>query len=240
MTSTYPGGIEDCDRFRELIELFEDEEQRNYYYHKALETVQRESERPDWYHSDDLVFGGLMLLMYTWNFAARETKAMDGEEVKRILERHHEAIESVQDRSLEDADLSENGDTRQVIQQVWGDLKDHFGQTGASKILSLLNPDLFVMWDEDIRTRRRRKQSDPKGTKRSDRGVYFHLKEAGYSLNSNSMDFGKTAEDYVTFLRYCKQMLEEIRPCPVVQEKEMPPTKLLDEALYAFYKLESE
>ena len=96
------------------------------------------------------------------------------------------------------------------------------------------------MWDEDIRTRRRRKQDDQKGTKRSDRGVYFHLKEAGYSLNNNSMNFGKTAEDYVIFLRYCKQMLEDIRPCPVVQEKEMPPTKLLDEALYAFYKLESE
>ena len=240
MTSTYPGGIEDCDRFRELIELFEDEEQRNYYYHKALETVQRESERPDWYHSDDLVFGGLMLLMYTWNFAARETKAMDGEEVKRILDRHHEAIESVQDRTLDDADLSETGDTRQVIQQVWGDLKSHFGQTGASKVLSLLNPDLFVMWDEDIRTRRRRKQDDPKGTKRPDRGVYFYLKESGYSLNSNSMDYGKTAEDYVIFLKYCKLMLEDIRPCPVVQDKQMPPAKLLDEALYAFYKLESE
>jgi len=240
VTSTYPGGIEDCDRFRELIELFEDEEQRNYYYHKALETVQRESERPDWYHSDDLVFGGLMLLMYTWNFAARETKAMDGEEVKRILDRHHEAIESVQDRTLDDADLSETGDTRQVIQQVWGDLKSHFGQTGASKVLSLLNPDLFVMWDEDIRTRRRRKQDDPKGTKRPDRGVYFYLKESGYSLNSNSMDYGKTAEDYVIFLKYCKLMLEDIRPCPVVQDKQMPPAKLLDEALYAFYKLESE
>lgn len=240
MTSTYPGGIEDCDRFRGLIELFEDEEQRNYYYHKALETVERESKRPDWYHSDDLVFGGLMLLMYTWNFAARETKAMDGEEVKRILERHHEAIESVQDRTIDEADLSETGDTRQVIQQVWGDLKDHFGQTGASKVLSLLNPELFVMWDEDIRTRRRRNQDDPKGTKRPDRGVYFYLKEAGYSLNNNSMDYGKTAEDYVIFLRYCKQMLEDIRPCPVVQDKEMPPAKLLDEALYAFYKLERE
>ncbi len=240
MSSTYPGGIEDCDRFRELVELFEHEEQRNYYYHKALETVQREYERPDWYHSDDLVFGGLMLLMYTWNFAARETKAMDGEEVKRILERHHEAIESVQNQTLDDADLSETGETHRVIQQVWGDLKDHFGQTGASKILSLLNPDLFVMWDEDIRTRRQRKQDDPKGTKRPDRGVYFYLKEAGYSLDNNSLDYGKTAGDYVTFLRYCKQILEDVRPCPVVQEKDMPPTKLLDEALYAFYKIESE
>lgn len=96
------------------------------------------------------------------------------------------------------------------------------------------------MWDEDIRTRRQRKQDDPKGAKRPDRGVYFYMKETGYSLDSNSQDYGKTAEDYVTFLRYCNQILGDVRPCPVVQEKDMPPTKLLDEALYAFYKIESE
>lgn len=44
------------------------------------------------------------------------------------------------------------------------------------------------------------------------------------------MNFGKTAEDYVILLKYCKLILEDIRPCPVVQDKEMPPAKLLDEA----------
>lgn len=111
MASTYPGGIEDCDRFRELVELFEAKEQRNYYYTKALRTVENEFDRSDWYRSDDLVYGGLMLLMYTWNFAARETKAMDGEEVKRILETHREAIESIRGLNLGDADLSDGSES---------------------------------------------------------------------------------------------------------------------------------
>ena len=54
------------------------------------------------------------------------------------------------------------------------------------------------------------------------------------------MEYGTSAEDYVIYLKYCKQILEDIRPCPVVQERNMPPSKLLDEALYAFYKIESE
>lgn len=123
---------------------------------------------------------------------------------------------------------------------MWPDLKDHFGQTGTSKILSLLNPKLFVMWDQDIRRRRRRDQDDPKGTKRPDRGVYFYLKEAGFSLDSNSMDFGRTADDYVVFLRYCQEMLDDVETCPVIQKRNAPPAKLLDEALYAFYKIENE
>jgi hypothetical protein len=35
VTANYPGGIEDCERFRELVRLFEQEEQRNFYYDEA-------------------------------------------------------------------------------------------------------------------------------------------------------------------------------------------------------------
>lgn len=240
MSPTYPGGIEDRDRFHSLVEQFEAVEQRNYYYNKALETVENEFTRSDWYRSHDLVFGGLMLLMYTWNFAARETKAMDGEEVKNILESHHEAIEGIQGYTLADTDLSDGSGTYEVIQQVWDDLRGHFGQTGTSKILSLLNPELFVMWDQDIRTRRQRKQGDPKGTKRADRGVYFYMKESGYTLDNDSTDYGQSADGYIVFLRYCKQILEDIGSFPIFQERRTPPAKLLDEALYAFYKIENE
>ena len=69
MSDRYPGGIEDPTRFRELVELFEEREQRNYYYESALETVE-EHFSGEWYRSDELVLGGPMLLLYTWNFAA--------------------------------------------------------------------------------------------------------------------------------------------------------------------------
>lgn len=127
-----------------------------------------------------------------------------------------------------------------MLQDVWPDLKAQFGQTGTSKVLSLLSPELFVMWDQDIRTRRRRKQGGPAGTKRDDRGVYFYMEETGFDIENNSTSFGRTAEDYLTFLRYCQEVLEDVGSCPIaIEHEEKPPAKLLDEAFYAFYKIEN-
>ncbi|WP_415383022.1 hypothetical protein [Halosimplex sp. TS25] len=239
MPSKYPGGIEDPDRFRELVSLFEAQEQRNYYYEQALATVEQEF-GPGWYHSDELILGGPMLLMYTWNFAARETKSLDADTVSSIFERHHQAIEEVRSTALVDADLQPGGPAYETVKNVWADMKDHFGQTGTSKVLSLLAPELFVMWDQDIRTRSQRRQGDPRDKKREDRGVYFYLKEAGYSPENNKPRFGRTAEDYILFLQYCKEILQEVVSHPVLQERDATPAKLLDESLYAFYKLENE
>jgi hypothetical protein len=118
-------------------------------------------------------------------------------------------------------------------------MKAHFGQTGTSKVLSLLAPELFVMWDQDIRTRRQRRQGDPPGMKKPDRGVYFFLQEQGYSLDSNSTDFGRAATDYITFLEFCQDILIDINQHPIFEERDATPAKLLDEALYTFYKLEN-
>jgi hypothetical protein len=238
MGTTYPGSIEDPDRFAELIERFESDEQRDYYYRRALETVDREF-GDDWYRSDELALGGPMLLMYTWNFAATETKSMSVDVVKDILERHHGLIEQVRGTSLIDAGLKHGDPTVRTVKAVWSDMKDHFGQTGTSKVLSLLAPELFVMWDQDIRTRRQRRRDDPAGMKRSDRGVYFFLQEHGYSLDSNSTNFGRSATDYITFLEFCQDVLVDIGQHPILDERDATPAKLLDEALYAFYKLEN-
>lgn len=146
MKYTFPGGIGHCDRFRDLVTLFEDEEQRNYYYSRAQETVEREFGE-GWYRSDELVFGGLMPLLYAWNFAAPQTKLIDVEEIKDLLESHHVEIEQVRDTRLLDADLDEGGKVYEVVRVVFPPFKDHFGQTGTTKVLSLLSPQLFVMWD---------------------------------------------------------------------------------------------
>lgn len=163
MGTTYPGGIEDCDRFEELVDLFDVEEQRGYYYTLAVETVTDELQREDWYRSDDLVYGGLMLLLYTWNFAAKKTKTMDGDEIKSTLEAHKDAFEAVQDRELVESDLSHDSTTAEAFREVWPELRAQFGQTGTSKALSLLSSDLSVIWDEEIRGRRRRSRNDSPG-----------------------------------------------------------------------------
>lgn len=234
----YPGGLDDPEKFQEMVELFEAKEQRNYYYETALETVEQEFEGK-WYRSDELVLGGPMLLMYTWNFAAQKTKALDKDEIQDVFEEHHEAVESARGTSLLDADLSKNGEVEEFLKAVWPDLTSIFDQTGTSKILSLLGPELFVMWDQDIRTRRRRKQDDPPGEKHSDRGVYFYMKENGYEFKNNSTDFGKDVEDYIVFLRFCQDFLEEIGVENVVGADDVSAAKRLDEAMYAFYKLKN-
>jgi hypothetical protein len=117
MGTTYPGGIEESDRFAELIERFESDEQRDYYYTRALATVDQEF-GDNWYRSDGLVLGGPMLLMYTWNFAATETKSMKVNVIKDILETHHELIEQVRGTSLVDASLKPSEPTYRTVKAV--------------------------------------------------------------------------------------------------------------------------
>lgn len=237
MSDRYPGGIEDPVRLRELVELFEEREQRNFYYESALETVEGNF-GGRWYRSDELVLGGPMLLLYTWNFAARETKSLDKNRIMDILERHHERIEAVRDAKLGSVPLEEGSCVHELVHAVWPEMQAYFGQTGTSKVLSLLAPGLFVMWDQDIRTRVRRRQGDPRGHERPDRGVYFFLKDAGYELEHNKPSFGRAADDYLVFLHYCQNILADISDAPIVTERDATPAKLLDEAFYSFYKIE--
>lgn len=237
MSDRFPGGIEDPARFRELVELFEEREQRNYYYESALETVEEHFDGA-WYRSDELILGGPMLLLYTWNFAARETKSLDKHRIQDILEAHHEPIEAVRDAELGSVSLEDGDEVPNLIREIWPEMQAYFGQTGTSKVLSLLAPGLFVMWDQDIRTRVRRREEDPNGHERPDRGVYFFLKDADYDLEHNKPSFGRSADDYLAFLRYCQEILGEVSDTPIVSEREATPAKLLDEAFYAFYKIE--
>jgi len=229
----FPGGIDDCSRFEELVELFESEEQRNYYYDKAQEEVEDafDDSEEEWFRSEDLVYGGLMMLLYAWNFAAAETKEMEGERIKEILENHHEEIEKVRHISLLEAELGPGSPVYKVVNSVFPELKEHLGQTGTAKALSLLNPGLFVMWDTAIRDA---------GKQGADiRGAKYHMHGRGF-YDGNLSDFDGDRENYLDYLRYCQQILEDTQKCKFTREKDSPPAKLLDEALYAYYKIENE
>lgn len=237
----YPGGIEDCERFRELVHLFEQEEQRNFYYNRAQSVIEQEF-GDDWYRSDELVLGGLMLLLYTWNFAAPETKQMDSDRVKELLEAHHAQIEQVRNISLLEADLGKEGIVYNTVAQVYPPFQDYLGQTGTSKVLSLLNPELFVMWDHDIRARKARSRDDPPGEMREDRGIYFYLKDTEHTPHNSTdkFEFGRHFKDYIAYLRYCRDILDDVAGCSFFDEQDTARAKLLDEALYAFYKIEHD
>jgi hypothetical protein len=102
-----------------------------------------------WRTSDDTI-RGILLLLFTWNFAARETKALTYDNIRQVLMDSEESLKRLDGIKIED----------DILSAQWGDIlkafscfKELMGQTGASKALSLMNPDLFVMWDTKIRKR---------------------------------------------------------------------------------------
>lgn len=65
------------------------------------------------------------------------------------------------------------------------------------------------------------------------------MEEDGCEIDSNSMTFGRSADDYLAFLRYCQEILADVGTCSVpTKYEETSDAKLLDEAFYAFCKIE--
>lgn len=73
------------------------------------------------------------------------------EDLYRALSRVEGFLRDLKDVSLEDADLERERFVR-TVNVVFDEMAKVCGWTGASKVLHLLVPDLFVMWDDKIRS----------------------------------------------------------------------------------------
>lgn len=135
----------------------------------------------DWYENINTI-KGVLLLLYTWNFAAKETKKLNFQNVGELIRNAKDDLKLLEKYSIITAD---NG-VWDVIERVFDKFRSVFGQTGATKALSLLNPDLFVMWDTAIR-KRLRKELIP--------GI----------MN------GQGGEYYIIFLKGIQKIIEEYR-----------------------------
>lgn len=100
----------------------------------------------DWYEDVNTI-KGILLLLYTWNYAPKETKKLNFQKVGELLRNAKHDLKFLEKYSITTADDGAWG----VIKRVFDQFRSVFGQTGASKALSLLNPELFVMWDTAIR-----------------------------------------------------------------------------------------
>jgi hypothetical protein len=143
--------MEDC-----LYETFYDpqldfaKEPRAFCYELATDFISnaKKAAGQNWYE-DINTKKGVLLLLFTWNFAAPITKKLTFDGIGRLLKLASEDL-----RFLEPYSITTAGE------DAWGRARNAFdvfapecGQTGASKALSLLNPQLFVMWDTAIRKR---------------------------------------------------------------------------------------
>ena len=129
-------------------------EPRAFCYDVALGFINtaRASCGTAWRTSDDTV-KGILLLLFTWNFVALETKALTYLKIRQALAASDEALNRLEGVKIED-DISPA--QWEDISHAFSAFKAVMGQTGASKALSLMNPELFVMWDTKIRRRLKR------------------------------------------------------------------------------------
>ena len=170
------------DEFYDPTEDFK-EEPRAFCYDLAAQFINhaKTDYSSEWY-SDANTIKGILLLLFTWNFAARETKNLNFHNVEHLLKANKNNLLKLEKYSIEDAD----DQAWPLIEEVFREFRLLFGQTGASKALSLLNPKLFVMWDTKIRTRLRK------------------------SLITGIMN-GENPKHYVHFLQGIQRIIEEYR-----------------------------
>lgn len=124
------------------------QEPRAFCYDLATQFINqaKNNDITDWY-DDTNTIKGILLLLFTWNFAAKKTKKLNFHNVGQLINNNKKELKILEKYSIENAD--ENA--WPLIKKVFGKFKVLLGQTGASKALGLLNPKLFVMWDTKIR-----------------------------------------------------------------------------------------
>jgi hypothetical protein len=143
-------------------------EPRAFCYELASNLINhaKEVDGENWRENVD-VKKGIILLLYTWNFAAKETKKLNFENVGELIKVAKDDFKFLDKYSIENAD----DDAWEKVELIFDQFRILLGQTGASKALSLLNPNLFVMWDTAIR-KRLNKELIP-GIMNGERGEYY-------------------------------------------------------------------
>ena len=102
--------------------------------------------------TEEQVKGPIKVFLINWGMLSRvlERDEKKGWE-KRLLnvfKEHCKTLEKFRKLKLEEEDLSK---FKEDIKQCYEAIRSEVGPTGASKVLHLINPEFFPMWDEKIR-----------------------------------------------------------------------------------------
>ena len=93
-----------------------------------------------------------ILILATWNFADFRyflTK-FDLIKFERLIKKLNPIFKELKRKRFKTTDFNDR-DIQKKIKRIYRELKGIVRQTGATKIMALKNPDLFVMWDTAIR-----------------------------------------------------------------------------------------
>ena len=131
----------DIETLKKACKEYKREEGRASFYDVALEIV------------DDRPLQASIIILAVWNmsrfrFMASDTKNLV--DLKKAIEECKPLSERLKGKDFKTVDFDEIKD---IVEQIYSSLSKVYGveYTGASKVMHLLNRDLFVMWDTDTR-----------------------------------------------------------------------------------------
>lgn len=195
--------------FEESVNKFDDLEMRTDFFRLAQNLILGGFEKE-----------GLLLILSTWNFASfryavKKFEIVEFERILKSLKQHFKSFENKQLQTL-DIDLYSN-----EIKIIFNSLSKIKGIefTGASKLMHLINPDVFVMWDGYIRGEKPQK----------------YYKELLVFKNGDFKykKYEKSGAGYVLFLKDMKEKFKHLHP-----PKNKSLAKSIDEFNYVNITLE--
>ena len=132
------------EKLEEKCKKFEELEKRGTFYDMALNMINKEFE-----------IEAFFLILATWNFATFRyaMKEFDINGFKSIIKKQGNPIfDKLKDKRLETVNFDEIKEDIEKLYKLLSVIKG-VKYTGASKIMHLKNPKLFIMWDGYIKKR---------------------------------------------------------------------------------------
>ncbi len=134
-----------CEELVKWCRIFLQEEPRDVVYKYAVRLA-RSDDR-------DEKLDGILLLLTSWNAAYYKYNPISLDEliskIGDLLDKTSGELNELHDKKLEDLNPDDFKKVESLFYRFWKN--DAVGCTGASKLLHILEPQLFVMWDNDIK-----------------------------------------------------------------------------------------
>jgi hypothetical protein len=180
----YIESIKHPKRFLEYCKKYHEEEPRDIAYVLSSSIVSRDPT------NTSFILAGAKLIIITWNAAgfqrlSRENKADLENDILKAYKKTETKLKELKGERLELLNLNDaqlKGGIKSIFLEFSS--KKSIGLTGASKILHILNPHVFMMWDANIRN-------------------------AYHKLHSKSHKVGD-GECYLEFLRQSQEIIKAI------------------------------
>jgi len=130
--------------------------------------------------TEEQVKGSIKVFLINWGMLSRVLERKEKKEREKrewekdllnVLKKHCKTLEKFRKLKLEEEDLSK---FKEDIKQCYEEIRGVVRPTGASKVLHLINPEFFPMWDEKIRIKVSKKHGKLTGKRIGESGEGYY------------------------------------------------------------------